>query len=101
MNLFNIDNVCEKINKAHPKQMIIDDNVSTQMMFFEIKYNYITKRKNKREGIKYIVINTFNPQIDIGKTFFKWVEDFNLLNEHRQISNVKILESHCLGYINI
>ena len=68
---------------------------------FEVKYQYTTNRNNKKEGIKYFFIDTFNPQHNIEAELNKWVIDYNEENKHRQISNVKFLESQCLGFLNI
>lgn len=95
---FKDDNALDMfLHRIHPKQIVCRfDN--KPFMFFEAKYQYTTARGNKKEGIKYFVFNTFNPQIDIKTEFYKWVEEFNKENPSRKLLNVKFLESRCLGY---
>ena len=67
-------------------------------MFYEIKYRYTTNKGNTREGVKYFIFNTFSPQMDTKSELEKWIIEFNKENPERQLSNVKFLESKCLGY---
>lgn len=100
MNSYNLKGIQETLNKVHPKQ-IINKVGNLKFSLFEVKYQYITNRNNKKEGIKYFFIDTFNPQHNIEEELNKWVIDYNEENKHRQISNVKFLESQCLGFLNI
>lgn len=100
MNSYNLKGIEEKINKIHPKQ-IVNKVGNLKFSMFEVKYEYTTNRNNKKEGMKYFFIDTYNPQHDLKDELNKWVEDYNNENKHRQISNVKFLESQCLGYLNI
>ncbi|WP_297994103.1 hypothetical protein [uncultured Clostridium sp.] len=100
MNSYNLKEIQETLNKVHPKQ-IINKVGNLKFSLFKVKYQYTTNRNNKKEGIKYFFINTFNPQYNIKEELNKWVIDYNNENKHRQISNVKFLESQCLGFLNI
>ena len=100
MNSYNLKGIQETLNKVHPKQ-IINKVGNLKFSLFEVKYQYTTNRNNKKEGIKYFFIDTFNPQYNLKEELNKWVIDYNEENKHRQISNVKFLESQCLGYLNI
>lgn len=100
MVVWNLKELQDTLNKVHPKQMVNKAN-NTVISVFKVKYKYVTNRNNKRQGEKVFVLNTYNPQTDLTTDLNKWVEDFNKENMHRQISNVKILDSQCIGYINI
>ncbi len=100
MNSYNLKEIQETLNKVHPKQ-IINKVGNLKFSLFKVKYQYTTNRNNKKEGIKYFLIDTFNPQYNIEEELNKWVIDYNNENQHRQISNVKFLESQCLGFLNI
>ena len=100
MNSYNLKGIQETLNKVHPKQ-IINKVGNLKFSLFEVKYQYTTSRNNKKEGIKYFFIDTFNPQYNLKEELNKWVIDYNEENKHRQISNVKFLESQCLGFLNI
>ena len=100
MNSYNLVGIQNTLNKVHPKQ-IINRVGKLKFSLFEVKYQYVTNRNNKKEGVKYFLLNTFNPQADLSLELESWVKDYNEENKHRQISNVKFLESQCLGYLNI
>jgi len=100
LNSYNLKEIQETLNKVHPKQ-IINKVGNLKFSLFKVKYQYTTNRNNKKEGIKYFLIDTFNPQYNIEEELNKWVIDYNNENQHRQISNVKFLESQCLGFLNI
>lgn len=100
MNSYNLNVIQDTLNKIHPKQ-IVNKVGNLKVSMFKVKYEYTTNRNNSKTGEKYFFINTFNPQHDIKNELYDWVESYNKDNEHRQISNVKFLESQCLGYINI
>lgn len=100
MKSYNLKGIQDKLNSIHPKQ-IINKVGNLKFSLFEVKYQYTTNRNNKKEGVKYFFIDTFNPQYDMKEELNKWVIDYNEENKHRQISNVKFLESQCLGFLNI
>ena len=100
MNSYNLKGIQDTLNKIHPKQ-IVNRVGNLKFSLFEVKYRYTTNRNNKKEGIKYFFIDTFNPQHNLEEELIKWVTDYNEDNKHRQISNVKFLESQCLGFLNI
>ena len=64
MNSYNLKGIQETLNKVHPKQ-IINKVGNLKFSLFEVKYQYTTNRNNKKEGIKYFFIDTFNPQHNI------------------------------------
>lgn len=100
MNSYNLKGIQDTLNKVHPKQ-IINKVGNLKCGLFEVKYEYTTNRNNKKEGIKYFFLDTFNPQHNLENELNQWVIDYNNENKHRQISNVKFLGSQCLGYLNI
>lgn len=100
MNSYNLIGIQDTLNKIHPKQIVNKVGNLTMSMFL-VKYEYTTNRNNKKQGEKYFLLNTFNPQADLSLELESWVKDYNEENKHRQISNVKFLESQCLGYLNI
>lgn len=96
-----LDKNTEKILKeAHPLQFIpmLD---TKPFMFYQAKYEYTTIRGNRKNGIKYFVFNSYSPEIDIPQKLEEWVKLFNKENPNRKLSNVKFLESQCLGYITL
>lgn len=100
MNSYKLNLMEETLNKIHPKQ-IISTIGSFKICMFKVRYEYLTTRNNKKEGEKYFLLDTLNPQSDLKIELNKWVELYNDENKHRQISNVKFLESQCLSYLNI
>lgn len=100
INSYNLSLIQDTLNKSHPKQIISNvDSLSISM--FSVSYEYITNRNNKKQGKKYFILNTLNPQADIKRELENWTEKYNEENKHRQISNVKLLDSRCLGYLHI
>lgn len=100
MNSYNLNVIQDTLNKIHPHQIVNRvENLNVSM--FKIRYEYITNRNNKKQGEKYFLLNSLNPQADLEKELFAWAKDYNEQNKHRQISNVKFLEGQCLGYIHI
>ena len=97
-NKYLSEDIEKELLKAHPKQVIIED---TRFILYKVKYQYTTVRHNRKEGIKYFVLRSSNPSMNIEKVLLDWIESFNIENKHRQLSNVKFLESQCLGYIVI
>lgn len=91
------NNVFKLLSKVHPKQII---NIGVQISVFKITYSYLTPRNNRKTGEKYLLTNYVNPQKDLTEDFNKWVEIHNKNNIHKQISNVKILDIECIGFIN-
>lgn len=100
MNSYNLDLVQEKLNTCHPRQ-IINTIGEFKISLFEVDIEYITERKNKREARKYVLSKSLDPQKDLTDEIIKWQKDYNEQYKHRQISNVHILDSRCLGYIRI
>lgn len=100
MNCYKLEEIQKTLNSIHPKQIVSKvENLNVSM--HHAKYKYTTARGNVKEGEKYFLLNTLNPQADINKELMEWSQEYNENNKHRQISNVKFLESKCLGYIHI
>ncbi|WP_283697666.1 hypothetical protein [Clostridium perfringens] len=76
-NLNKIKNNClDELLNAHPKQIINRIN-SIPLMIYKVSYSYTTVRGNKKEGIKYFIYNSFNPEIDMQKELNIYIEQFN------------------------
>lgn len=88
------------LNKIHPKQIILD-MFDIPFTFFEVKYQYTTVRGNQKEGLKYFILNTYSPQVDMKEELENYIKEFNKKNPQRQLLNVKLLESKCLGYVSL
>lgn len=80
----------------HPKQIV--SNLSLKVTAYEVNYQYTTNRGNRRSGTKYFLYQTLNPEIDMKSELDKWISKYNKDNKHRQLLNVKFLNSKCLGY---
>lgn len=80
----------------HPKQII--SNLTLKVTVYKVNYEYTTLRGNKRKGLKYFIFQTLNPELNMKSELLKWVNKYNNENKHRQLLNVKILNSECLGY---
>lgn len=101
MNSYNLLKIQEIMNNTHPKQIVNRIGDDIKFSFHEIEYEYTTNRNNKRIGVKYFLLKGFNPRPDYKKELIDYVEYYNEINKHRQISNVKFLDGQCLGYLNI
>lgn len=88
--------VVEKMNSLNPMQIV--NKVEIPIMIYEVKYEYTTVRGNKKQGTKYFICNTYNPQLNMKNELDNYIRQFNIDNPKRQLSNVKFLESSCLGY---
>ena len=88
------------INNINPKQFVncID---SIPIICYEVNYLYTTVRGNKKNGNKYFLFNSFNPQINMKEKLDKYIEDFNKEHPNRKLLNVKFLNSKCLGYMTL
>lgn len=89
-----------KLVNIHPKQMVNRiGNIFITM--FEVKYQYTTVRGNKKEGSKTFMFNSPSPERDMSKELEYYILDYNKENPSRELSNVKFLESNCLGYVEV
>ena len=88
------------IENINPKQ-VVNCIGNIPIICYEVKYQYTTVRNNKKEGKKYFLFNSFNPQIDMNKELDKYIEDFNEKHPNRKLLNVKFLDSQCLGYMTL
>lgn len=88
------------LHKIHPKQIVLD-LFDVHFTFFQVKYQYTTIRGNQKEGLKYFILNTYSPQVDMKKELENYIKEFNKKNPQRQLLNVKFLESKCLGYVSL
>ena len=101
MNSYNLKEIEETLNKIHPMN-VVNKVGNININLFKAKIEYVTSRKNKKQRELYFLINTFNPQYKLDTEILEWESDYNShKNEHKQISNVTILESECLGYLSI
>lgn len=101
MKVYNLSEIQDTLNNIHPKQIVNKLGYEVKITLHEVKYEYTTNRNNKRTGVKYLLLDTFNPNPNYKKELEEFIEDYNKNNEHRPISNVKFLDGKCLGYINI
>ncbi|MGL4801923.1 MAG: hypothetical protein ACRC18_06630 [Cetobacterium sp.] len=63
---------------------------------WEIKYSYKTKRGNQKENHKYaIATDSTDAKVD----FLNYIDKFNNENQHRSLSNVKILDVKYVGQL--
>lgn len=88
------------LHKIHPKQIVLN-LFDIHFTFFQVKYQYTTVRGNQKEGLKYFILNTYSPQVDMKKELENYIKEFNKKNPQRQLLNVKFLESKCLGYVSL
>ena len=87
-------------HKINPKQ-IVNKLDEKPFEFFKVDYEYTTQRGNQKQGTKYFIFNTYNPEVNIEKEFETYIKEFNQENPKRQLLNVKFLRSHCLGYVTL
>src|SRR5574344_686443 len=101
MNSYNLKIIEETLNNVHPMN-VVNKVGNININLFKAKIEYVTSRKNKKQRELYFLVNTFNPQYKLDNEVLEWKTDYNSKkNEHKQISNVTILESLCLGFISI
>ncbi|MBS4893809.1 MAG: hypothetical protein KHZ90_08540 [Veillonella parvula] len=94
------NNYKDELLNAHPKQIVNKiDNIP--LMIYKVNYSYTTVRGNKKEGVKYFIYNTFNPQINMEEELNSYIKEFNKENPNRNLLNVKFLNSQCLGYMTL
>lgn len=99
-SVYKVDSLIDILNSIHPKQLIRECD-EVKLSIHKVRYKYKTIRGNEKQGEKYFILNSINPQYDTKEKLNKWVSEYNHLNKHRQISNVEFLDSLCLGYICI
>lgn len=100
MGSYNLKLIEDTLNTAHPKQ-IINKVGDISFTLHKVIYEHFTSRGNLKKKEKYFLLNTVNPEVDMQEELDKWIEEYNAENMHRQISKGKVLDSQCLGYINI
>lgn len=93
-----IDDILAFLKAINPMQFIKSD---IYINVFEIKYKYTTSRDNRKQGIKYLISNSPNPQIDCSKKLHEWIDGYNNKNQHRQLSNVQFLDSRLIASLTI
>lgn len=87
------------LQKINPKQIV--DNVSIDISVFEVRYSYTTVRGNKKERVKIFIKDGLNPERDMMTDFNFYINNFNKNNQYRKLSNVKFLDSRCVGYMSL
>jgi hypothetical protein len=97
---FSDNKMKDKLINIHPKQ-IVNRLGNITITMFEVKYQYTTVRGNKKEGSKTFMFNSPSPERDMNKELEYYILDYNKENPNRELSNVKFLESNCLGYVNV
>ena len=98
INLKGVENI---INSMHPMNVVNRVGKIT-INLYKVKIEYITHRNNKKQREIYFILNTPSPEKCLNEEVFEWTNDYNSKkNEHKQISNVTILESLCVGIISI
>ena len=101
MNGYNLKEMENILNKAHPMQ-IINKVKDLNICLYKTTIEYVTARKNKRKRVLYFMINTCNPQYKLNEEVQAWQEDYNKNKDsHKHISNAIILESLCEGFLHI
>lgn len=80
------------ISSINPMQLIFH-NCNINLMIFKVSYKYTTVRGNKKDGTKFFVVNTCNPEFNTKNLFYSWIDEFNKNNNNRSLSNVKFLDS--------
>lgn len=80
----------------HPKQIV--SSISLKVTVYKVDYEYTTNRGNRKDGCKYFILQTLNPEVDMKYELSKWVKRYNIENKNRQLLNVKFLNSKCLGF---
>ena len=93
-----ISNPLEFLKLLNPMQII---KPKIPLNVFEIRYKYTTSRGNRKDGIKYFLVNTINPEQNCEILLKNWVNDYNKANKHREISNVKFLDSALIMSLEI
>lgn len=100
MGSYNLKLIEDTLNTVHPKQ-IINKVGNISFTLYKVIYEHMTNRGNLKKAEKYFLLNTLNPDVNMKQELQQWVIEYNTENKHRQISNVKFLDSQCLGFINI
>ena len=99
--VINLKGVESIINNMHPMNVINKVGKIT-INLYKVKIEYITHRNNKKQREIYFILNTPSPEKCLNEEVLEWTNDYNSKkNEHKQISNVTILESLCVGIISI
>lgn len=94
-NIKNIDELLE----VNPKQII--NNVNLNVVVHKVNYSYTTIKGNPKRGEKYFLLNGLNPQKDMKIELERYIDNFNKKYPYRKLSNVKFLDSQCLGYLTL
>lgn len=65
---------------------------------YKISYSYKTTRENRKENHRYLLASSYE---DAKVDFINYINDFNRNNEHRKVSNVKILGTVYIGTVTL
>ena len=85
-----VENPIEYLKSLNPMQIV---KPQIPINVFKVDYTYTTSRGNKKNGSKYFMVNSINPQQNCEVLLSGWVNEYNGKNKHRQLSNVKFLDS--------
>ena len=92
------------LEKVHPSQLL---TARLSLPVYEVKYSYLTKRGNPRDGTKYFIsqnhISDEAEYIDftVEMAMDDFVSELKREKPYREISNVQILEINLLGFANL
>ena len=86
------------LKNLHPKQIL---NMQISVPLYKVRYSYITKRGNYREGNKYFFANLGEHEeidIEIQLKLTDWFDEEKRVKPYCAVSNVKILDITCVAY---
>lgn len=93
-----IDDPIEFLKSLNPMQIV---KPQIPLNVFMVNYSYTTSRGNRKTGTKYFLVNNVNPQQNCEVLLNNWASNYNRANTHRQLSNVKFLDSSLLMSLTI
>lgn len=88
----------EEFTRCHPKQIVASCDLDVPV--WKVKYSYDTARGNRKEAIKYLILNEFAYDC-VDNMFNSHIKEINERNPERKISNVEILDVEFLGNASI
>lgn len=88
------------IKKLHPKQFL---NSQIVIPLYRVRYSYMTKRGNLRNGTKFFLATTDHPEMEfeIEMKLEDWVKEIKRDTPYRSVSNVKILDIDRIAYAEL
>lgn len=88
------------IKKLHPKQFL---NSQIVIPLYRVRYSYMTKRGNLRNGTKFFLATTDHPEMDfeIEMKLEDWAKETKRDTPYRSVSNVTILDIDRIAYAEL